>query len=93
MADDEAGAAALEKLNQAIQEYVNTVETPEDAEGGALVRGWALTVETMILREDGRAAYRIWPVQGEQTSNAQAMGLLRHGAECIATCLLHHHED
>lgn len=89
MATPEEGRAALEKLSQAVQEYVNTV----DEEAPVVVRGWAIALETMIFRkDDGRAAYKIASVSGPETSNAHAMGLLQHGKDTIATCLLHHDE-
>lgn len=86
MGTDEEIKEAYDKLDAAIQEYMNVT----DEEAPVVIRGWGLSVETMILADDGRAGYQVSPITGPTTSGVQAIGLLNFGADKIQHCLLNH---
>ncbi|GAA4120421.1 hypothetical protein GCM10022215_24020 [Nocardioides fonticola] len=62
----------LEKLTDAIREFVNAI----DDEAPVLIRGAVVTWESTILTEDGDAAFKVGYASCEGSSMASTIGML-----------------
>lgn len=67
----------LDKLAQALQEFVNSI----DDEAPVLLRGAVVAWESMILNDDGDVAFKVNYCSMPNTSMAETIGIMSLGKD------------